>query len=158
MDNVDMKFPEETFDLISARHTIIDAKQIWDCLSDGGTLIIEGIDKKDCWDIKQLFGRGQGYRDEISISEKDYKDLVDAGFSSVKKFQILENEYYETENDLMALLLKTPILNDFSELNEKEIKPNKTIEKELFDEYVKKYKTDKGILLKRVLYGIIAKK
>ena len=32
------------------------------------------------------------------------------------------------------------------------------IEKELFDKYVKKYKTEKGILLKRRLYGIIAKK
>ena len=32
------------------------------------------------------------------------------------------------------------------------------IEKELFDEYVKKFKTDKGILLKRVSYGIVAKK
>ena len=158
MDNVDMKFPAETFDLISARHTIIDAKQIFDCLCDGGTLIIEGIAQKDCWDIKQLFGRGQGYRDEISIGEKDYKDLVDAGFSSVKKYEILENEYYETEEDLMALLLKTPILNDFSEIDEKIIMPNKVIEKDLFNEYVKKYKTDKGILLKRVLYGIVAKK
>ena len=31
-------------------------------------------------------------------------------------------------------------------------------EKDLFDEYVKRYKTEKGILLKRVLYGITAKK
>ena len=32
------------------------------------------------------------------------------------------------------------------------------IEKELFNGYVKKFRTDKGILLKRVLYGIVAVK
>ena len=58
----------------------------------------------------------------------------------------------------MALLLKTPILDDFSETEEKDFKHRTIIEKDLFDEYVKIYKTEKGILLKRVLYGIIAKK
>ena len=72
--------------------------------------------------------------------------------------QILQNEYYETEEDLMALLLKTPILDDFSEIENNDFEHRKIIEKDLFDEYVKRYKTEKGILLKRVYYGIIAKK
>lgn len=66
----------------------------------------------------------------------------------------MQNEYYETEDDLMALLLKTPILENFSEIK----KGKSIIEKDLFDEYVKRYKTEKGIILKRVLYGIVAKK
>ena len=107
MDNLKMTFPNETFDLISARHTIIDAKQIYDCLVPGGIVVIRGVDKKDCWKIKELFGRGQAYNDEIAISEKDYQDLVEAGFKNVEKVKILQNEYYETEDDLMALLLKT---------------------------------------------------
>jgi hypothetical protein len=49
-------------------------------------------------------------------------------------------------------------IDDFSETKRKEFKHRTIIEKDLFDEYVKKYKTEKGILLKRVLYGIIAKK
>ena len=158
MDNLKMTFPNETFDLISARHTIIDAKQIYDCLVPGGIVVIRGVDKKDCWEIKELFGRGQAYNDEIAISEKDYQDLVEAGFKNVEKVKILQNEYYETEDDLMALLLKTPILDDFSEMDNKSSKYKTIIEKELFDKYVKKYKTEKGILLKRRLYGIIAKK
>lgn len=158
MDNLNMNFPKETFDLISARHTIINAKQIYNCLMTGGKLVIEGIDKKDCWEIKELFGRGQAYNDEIAISEKDYQDLVEAGFKNIKKVEILQNEYYETEDDLMALLLKTPILNDFSEIKGEKFEHRTIIEKDLFDDYVKKYKTDKGILLKRVLYGIVAKK
>lgn len=158
MNNLEMSFPKETFDLISARHTIIDAKQIHNCLVSSGIVVIEGIDKEDCWEIKELFGRGQSYNDEMSISEKDYLDLKEAGFKDIEKVKILQNEYYETENDLMALLLKTPILDDFSEIEEKEFKHRSIIEREVFDEYVKKYKTERGILLKRVLYGIVAKK
>ena len=158
MNNLEMTFPKETFDLISARHTIINAKQIYNCLVKGGTIIIEGVDKKDCWEIKEIFERGQAYNDTISIAQKDYLDLKEAGFKNIEKVKILQNEYYETENDLRALLLKTPILDDFSEIEEKEFKHRSIIEREVFDEYVKKYKTERGILLKRVLYGIVAKK
>lgn len=158
MNNLNMTFPKETFDLISARHTVINAKQIYDCLGEGGVLVIEGVDQKDCWEIKKLFGRGQGYKDEISISEKDYHDLKAAGFTKIEKIEILENEYYQTEDDLMALLLKAPILDDFSEINIEKFEYKNIMEKDLFDEYVRKNKTEKGILLKRVLYGIIAKK
>ena len=158
MNNLEMNFPRETFDLISARHTIIEAKQVYDCLANHGILVIEGVDKKDCWEIKEIFGRGQAYNDKIAISEKDYLDLKEAGFKNIEKGEILQNEYYETEEDLMALLLKTPILDDFSEIKEEKFEHRTIIEKNLFDEYVKRYKTEKGILLKRVLYGILAKK
>ena len=158
MNNLEMNFPKETFDLISARHTIIDAKQIYDCLIPGGTVVIRGVDKQDCWEIKELFERGQAYNDEIAISEKDYQDLVEAGFKNIEKVKILQNEYYEKEDDLMALLLKTPILDDFSEISGKGAINREIVEQDLFNEYVRKYKTEKGILLKRVLYGIIAKK
>ena len=158
MNNLEMNFPKETFDLISARHTIINAKQIYDCLVPGGVLVIEGVDKKDCWEIKKIFGRGQAYNDKIAISEKDYLDLKEAGFKNIEKVEILQNEYYETEDDLMALLLKAPILDDFSETNGEKFEHRTIVEKDLFDEYVKRYKTEKGILLKRVLYGIVAKK
>lgn len=153
MDNLNMKFEVENFNLVSARHTIINAKQIYNCLLPGGVLVIEGVDKKDCWELKEIFGRGQAYNDEIPISDKDYEDIQEAGFSKIEKVEVLQNEYYETEDDLMALLLKTPILDDFSETNNEN---KKLIEKDLFDEYVKRNKTEKGILLKRVLYGIIA--
>ena len=158
MNNLEMTFPKETFDLISARHTIINAKQIYECLEEKETVVIQGVDKKDCWELKEIFGRGQSYNDEIAISEKDYQDLKETGFTKIEKVEILQNEYYETEDDLMALLLKTPILNDFLETNNKEFEHRPIIEKDLFEKYVKKYKTEKGILLKRVLYGIVAKK
>lgn len=82
-----------------------------------------------------------------------------AGFTNIEKVQILENEYYETEEDLMALLLKTPILDDFSKIEIREdFIHNSIIDKKIFNKYVRKYKTKKGILLKRVLYRIVARK
>lgn len=158
MDNLNMEFPDKMFNLISARHTVINAKQIYKALKDDGVLVIEGVDKNDCWELKELFGRGQAFYDKVAISEKDYEDLKDAGFTKIEMLEVLENEYYEAEEDLLALLLKTPILDDFSEEDNSEFEHRKEIEKDLFEEYVNRYKTDKGILLKRVLYGIIAKK
>lgn len=158
MDNLNMTFQDKMFDLISARHTVIDAKQIYKALKDNGILIIEGVDQKDCWELKELFGRGQAFNDKTPISKIDYNNLKDAGFTKIELIEVREDEYYETEEDLLALLLKTPILDDFSEENNTNFQHRKEIEKELFDKYVNEYKTDKGILLKRVLYGIVAKK
>jgi len=158
MNNLEITFPKETLDLISARHTIINAKQIYDCLVPGGTVVIRGVDQKDCWNLKKLFGRGQAYRDKMPISEKDYLDLKEAGFKDIERVEILKNEYFETEDDLMALLLKTPILDDISEIDDVEYEHITTVEKNLFDEYVRTNKTEKGILLERMLYGIVAKK
>lgn len=155
MDNLKMSFPDEMFDLVSARHTIIDSYQIRECLKYGGTIVIRGVDKGDCLELKQIFGRGQGEYDEIAISDLDYANLREAGFKDVEKVEILKNEYYKTEQDLMALLLKTPILERENEDGEMEMPP---IEKDLFDEYVRKFKTERGILLKRKYYGIVAKK
>ena len=158
MDNLNMTFPNNLFDLVSARHTVINAKQIYNTLRPGGVLIIEGVDKEDCWELKKLFGRGQCYNDEIAISDQDYQDIKDVGFTEIEKIEIYEYEYYETEDDLMALLLKAPILDDFSEMGNDNFVHREIVEKDLFDAYVKQYKTEKGILLKRKLYGIVAKK
>ena len=158
MDNLNMTFPDKMFDLISARHTVIDAKQIYKTLKDDGILIIEGVDQKDCWELKEIFGRGQAFKDKTPISKIDFNNLKDAGFEEIELIEISEDEYYETEEDLLALLLKTPILDDFSEEDNVSFTHRKEIEKDLFNKYTNEYKTEKGILLKRVLYGIVAKK
>ena len=155
MDNLKMTFPENLFDLVSARHTIIDVYQIYSCLKENGTIVVRGVDKDDCLELKQMFKRGQGQGDKIAISDLDYANLKEAGFREIEKTEIIINEYYKTEKDLMALLLKTPILEQVSDDNYKEILP---IEKDLFNKYVKEYTTERGILLKRKYYGISAKK
>lgn len=157
MDNLKMDTPDDYFDLVTARHTIIDPVQIYKTLREGGQLIIRGVDKLDCWSLKRMFGRGQAYHDIKPISLIDYEAIMEAGFKEVELIPLHVIEYYKTKEDLYALLVKTPILDEFSEesFNEYERKP---IEKKIFEKYVEQNTTKKGIRLIRRYYGIIGKK
>jgi protein-L-isoaspartate O-methyltransferase len=153
MDNLNITTPNSYFDIVVARHTCIDAKQIHKTLKENGMLILRGVDKLDCWELKSIFKRGQAYNDIKPISLIDYENILNAGFRNVELVPIHIREYYETKEDLLALLLKTPILVDFSEEN-KNSKIN--INMTLLDKYIESHKTDKGILLIRRYYGITA--
>lgn len=157
MDNLNMDTPDNYFDIVTARHTIIDPIQIYKTLKNEGQLILRGVDKLDCWSLKMMFKRGQAYYDIKPISQIDYEAIINAGFKDVELIPIHVIEYYKTKEDLYALLVKTPILDDFSEesSNEYERKP---IEKEIFERYVEQNNTKKGIKLIRRYYGIVAKK
>lgn len=150
MDNLKMNVPNDYFDIVVARHTCIDAKQIYSALKDGGLLLLRGVDKLDCWELKKLYSKGQAYNDIKPISQIDYENILDAGFRNVELVPIHIREYYKTKEDLIALLLKTPILQDFyKETN---------IDFTLLNQYIENHKTDKGILLIRRYYGITAHK
>lgn len=151
MDNLNMTIEDNYFDIIVARHTCIDAKQIYNKLKNGGCLIVKGVDKLDCWELKKMFQRGQSYNDINPISLIDYENILEAGFKNVELVPIHVREYYETKEDLLALLLKTPILNEFSNEDEKF-----DTNMELLDKYINLHKTNKGILLIRRYYGITA--
>lgn len=150
MDNLKMNVPNDYFDIVVARHTCIDAKQIYSTLKDGGLLLLRGVDKLDCWELKKLYGKGQAYNDIKPISQIDYENILDAGFENVELVPIHIREYYKTKEDLIALLLKTPILQDFDK--------ETNIDIALLNQYIENHKTDKGILLIRRYYGITAHK
>lgn len=150
MDNLKMNVSNDYFDIVVARHTCIDAKQIYNTLKDGGLLLLRGVDKLDCWELKKLYGKGQSYNDVKPISQIDYENILDAGFENVELVPIHIREYYKTKEDLIALLLKTPILQDFDK--------ETNIDIALLNQYIENHKTDKGILLIRRYYGITAHK
>lgn len=152
MDNLKIEFPNELFDIVVARNTVINAKEIHRVLTNCGILIIRGVDKFDCWELKEIFGRGQAFNDEKAISEIDYESIEEAGFKDIKAVSIDVNEYYKTPDDLLKLLLKTPILDDFSEENNTSFIHREKVEKDLFDLYVKNNTYEKGILLRRKYY------
>ena len=156
MDNLKMDTPDNYFDLVTARHTKINPKQIYKTLKTGGYLIIRGVDKLDCWVLKRMFNRGQAFNDDKPISLIDYEAVLDAGFKNVELIPLHIIEYYKTKEDLYALLLKTPILNNLSVIEGKN--ERNQIEKDLFEKYVIQNKTEKGIKLIRRYYGIIAQK
>lgn len=157
MDNLNMDTLDDYFDLVTARHTVIDPVQIYKTLKVGGYLILRGVDKLDCWGLKRMFGRGQAYHDVKPISQIDYESIVAAGFKDVELIPLHVIEYYKTKEDLYALLVKTPILDDFFEEVSQKCK-RLSIDAEIFDDYVNKNTTDKGIKLVRRYYGIIGRK
>ena len=157
MDNLKMTTPDNYFDIVVARHTCIDAKQIYNTLKNDGILILRGVDKLDCWELKYMFKKGQGYKDLKPISLIDYEHILDAGFKNVELIPIHIREYYKTKEDLLVLLFKTPILTDFSEENENN-NLKLDIDMTLLDKYINSHKTNKGILLIRRYYGITATK
>lgn len=104
-----------------------------------------------------MLKKGQAYNDLKPISLIDYENILKAGFKNVELVPIHIREYYKTKEDLIALLLKVPILKDFSEINENE-NLELDIDFTLLDEYIDSHKTNKGILLIRRYYGITATK
>lgn len=82
---------------------------------------------------------------------------MDAEFKEVELIPLHVIEYYKTKEDLYALLVKTPILDDFSEESFNKYE-RRTIEKEMFEKYVEQDTTEKGIKLIRRYYGIIGRK
>ena len=158
MDNLKMDTPNNYFDVVVARHTCIDAKQIYKTLKENGMLIVRGVDKLDCWELKKLYGKGQGYNDTIPISLIDYENILESGFKKVELVPIHVREYYKSKEDLLALLLKTPILDEFSEINDKEESKKEKIDLSKIDKYIESNTTEKGILLIRRYYGITARK
>ncbi len=159
MDNLHMDVPEEYFDIVVARNTVTDPKQIYKCLKPGGYLLIRGVDKYDCWSLKRIFGRGQSYNNEKPISIVDYENVLDAGFKEVELIPICEREYFKNRVLFKEFLKKVPIIDDFSEING----DNKDfyapdIDDEKLDEYIKENSRDGQIKLLRRYYGIIGKK
>ena len=157
MNNLKMDTPDNYFDLVTARHTVTDPKQIYKTLKPGGYLIIRGVDKLDCWNLKRLFNRGQGFTDTKPISLIDYEAVLEAGFKNVELIPLHVIEYYKSKEDLYALLLKVPILDDFSEIKDGKYE-RVPIENDIFEKYVAENTTEKGIKLIRRYYGIVAQK
>ena len=117
-------------------------------MKKGGAFIIQGVDSKDCHELKKYFKRGQSFGDIKNVSEIELEKFKDIGFESIKLYPILFNEYYENKEELLKLLLKAPIINNFESQN--------IIENDILEKYIENNRTNKGIELKRVYFGILA--
>ena len=159
MDNLNMNVPDDYYDIVVARHTVIDPKQIYKCLKKNGHLIIRGVDKHDCWDLKTVFNKGQGFNDEMSISILDYRNILNAGFKDAELFSIHEVDYFKNKYLFKEFLKKVPILDDFSEEeNDNKDYYKSDIDDELLGKYIEDNTYDGKIRLLRRYYGITARK
>ena len=152
MDNLKMDVPENYYDVVTARHTTTDPKQIYKCLNSGGYLLIRGVeDKDDCYSLKLTFGRGQGFDAEKSISLIDYENVLNAGFKDVELIPLYEREYFKNKYLFKKFLEKAPIISAFENLEE-------VIDDKLLDSYIRDNTFNGKIRILRRYYGIIAKK
>ena len=159
MDNLKMDVPDDYFDIVVARNTVTDPEQIYKCLKTGGHLLIHGVDKADCWNLKLLFGRGQGFKDKNPISLIDYQNVLNAGFKDAELVPLHEREYFKYELLFKAFLKKVPIIDDFSEENfDNKEKINEEIDEEKLDQYIKENTYGGKVRLLRRYYGITARK
>ena len=159
MDNLEMDVPDEYFDIVVARNTVTDPKQIFKCLKPGGYLLIHGVDKDDCWGLKMIFGKGQGYTDSRPISIVDYENVINAGFKDVELVPLHEREYFKNKYLFKSFLKKVPIIDSFSEIEENNKDYfSEELDDELLEKYIENNTYDGKIRLLRRFYGITARK
>lgn len=155
MDNLNMDVEDNYYDVVVARNTVIDAKQIYNKLKKDGYLIVRGVDKYDCYELKLIFGKGQGILDKKPISIIDYENIITSGFKDVELIPLHVREYFKTKEDLYNFLLKVPIIDDF---DEGIINHNKNIDMNKLNYYIERNTYPKGIRLVRRYYGIVGRK
>lgn len=150
MDNLHRDVPDDYFDIVVARHTITDPKQIIRCLKPGGHLLIRGVDKYDCWSLKMLYGRGQAYEDAVPVSIRDYEAVLEAGFSDVELVPIHEREFFSDADAFRAFLEKVPVINICDE--------DRSLEEDTLRKYIEDNTYGGQIRLLRSYYGLTAVK
>lgn len=149
VDAYKTKYKGSSFDVIYSRRGPSKFLEIYRLLKKGGYFVEIEIGEKDVQKIKEVFGRGQDFGDwKESRLKKHKKELKDAGFKVIFSQEYVYNEYYKAEKDLVTFLEGVPIFEDF------DVKKDK----KYLEEYVKLYKTKKGIKLPRHRIVSVAQK
>lgn len=140
-------FPDNYFDIVFCHRGPSFYAEYYRLLKRDGYYLEIGIGEKDCVELKQIFGRGQGYGvwNESRLN-KDKNEVIQLGFKIKFAKAISYNEYYKSISEFDRFLQGVPIFEDFDS------------EKDRFHlkAYCKKFKTPKGILLprQRVVYVV----
>ena len=142
-DCENLKYENESFDVVVSRHCGTNMKDAYRILKKGGIFLSEDIDKYDCWELKKIFNRGQEFNDSLPIKKKIFNDALDAGFSKIELLNFEEIEFYNSIEDLEFLLINTPTIDGYD--REKDFA---TLKK-----YVEANTTEKGIKLVRRLFA-----
>lgn len=142
-------FKDSFFDMAYCRRGPSYYKEYCRILKTNGYYIEIGIGEKDTFELKKIFGRGQGYGKWVSsrLSE-NLKQLQNLGFKVIFAKDYYYFEYYPSYKELDLFLQGVPIFEDFDSEKDKEV----------LQKYVKKFTTIKGIQLSRHRLVIVAKK
>lgn len=138
-----LNFEDESFDLVVSRHCGANMTEVFRVLKRGGVFVSEDVANEDCFELKKIFERGQCFDEKIPLEKKILDECYRAGFSKIELLKFEIKEYYKTKEDLEYLLLRTPILNVYQ----------KEKDEKILDEYIERFKTEKGICLNRRLFA-----
>ncbi|CEG21347.1 putative methyltransferase YcgJ [Planococcus massiliensis] len=145
-----LPFRESSFDYLSSRHAPFNPKEVWRVLKKGGTFYTQQVSEADKANLKEAFGRGQSFGQRDGALRDAYKrELVAAGFSEMEIREYDAAEYLERPEDLLFLLLHTPIIPNFGEQEG---------DFDRLQEFIGQNQTGKGIRTNSKRFLIMAKK
>lgn len=150
MSSVKLKFPDNSFDIVTSRHCDFYPLEVYRVLVKGGHFFTQQVSEGDKINIKRAFKRGQAYGlKDGTLKNKYIKGLKKAGFKNIKAKEYNSTVYYKTSEDLIFLLKHTPIIPGFG-------KSKKDFG--ILERFIEKNKTRKGIKTNSKRFMITVKK
>lgn len=142
-------FAQNDFDVVYSRRGPTFYHECYRITKPQGFFVAISIGEKDAWEIKQLFGRGQGFGMwKTTALEQAVEGLLHEGFVVLYSRDFLYDEYFASYHDLDTFLQGVPIFEDFD--SEKDRKS--------LEVYVARFQTEKGIHLPRHRFVVVAVK
>jgi SAM-dependent methyltransferase len=103
-------FAPAAFDVVYSRRGPTPYDEFHRILKAGGHVLHIGIGEKDAWELKRIFGRGQGFWEwKTGALEQAEERLRHTGFQMVSGQEFLHDEYYASSHDLDLFLQGVPI-------------------------------------------------
>jgi len=144
-----LPFQDKYFDLIYSRRGPSPYTEISRVIKQAGYYLEICIGEKDAKELKEIFGRGQGFDEwDNPVSKTKTDNLNTYGFNTIFVEDYFYSEIYPDIENLGLFLQGVPIFKDFH--SEKD--------KDSLLSYAKKIKGVRGIELKRHRVVIVARK
>lgn len=144
-----LPFQDKYFDLIYSRRGPSPYSEISRTIKQGGHYLEICIGEKDAKELKEIFGRGQGFGEwNTSTSKTKINNLATNGFEIVFAHDYFYSEIYPDIENLDLFLQSVPIFKDFDSKKDKDH----------LLAYAAKMKVAEGIELNRHRVVIVAEK
>ena len=144
-----LPFQDKYFDLIYSRRGPSPYSEINRVIKRGGYYLEICIGEKDAKELKEIFGRGQGFGEwDTDVSETKTDNLLTHGFKTIFVRDYIYSEIYPDIENLDLFLQGVPIFKDFDSQKDKDY---------LFS-YATKMKVAEGVKLNRHRVVIVAEK
>ncbi|MDQ0112573.1 class I SAM-dependent methyltransferase [Paenibacillus harenae] len=150
MEAENITFPELFFNVVSCRHSEFYANEVSKVLANDGIFLTQQVSENDKFNIKQAFGRGQGFgTDKGILKDKYLTELAEAGFTDIQSFEYDATQYFQTYEDLIFFLKYTPVIPDFGQTDH---------DFEILQKFIESNQTEKGIKTNTERFMIVARK